>query len=131
MEVQNTSSKNSNNGKRREPAPDDELDPVTGSGSKRLDKSLATMTVNVVDLLKKASKGILNLGDVRNRALLFISVFCANATYFSSNLHPPGHQAAGGPAEAAYLRCNQRFRRNRPHREAWQEQRQVAVSFQF
>lgn len=66
MEVQNTSSsKNSNNGKRREPAvaPDDELDPVTGSGSKRLDKSLATMTVNVVDLLKKASKGILNLGD--------------------------------------------------------------------
>uniref|UniRef100_A0A8D8C4D1 Transcription factor E2F5 n=1 Tax=Culex pipiens TaxID=7175 RepID=A0A8D8C4D1_CULPI len=63
MEVQNSSSKNSNNGKRREPAPDDELDPVTGSGSKRLDKSLATMTVNVVDLLKKASKGILNLGD--------------------------------------------------------------------
>ncbi|KAL9707193.1 hypothetical protein quinque_010711 [Culex quinquefasciatus] len=64
MEVQNSSSsKNSNNGKRREPAPDDELDPVAGSGSKRLDKSLATMTVNVVDLLKKASKGILNLGD--------------------------------------------------------------------
>uniref|UniRef100_A0A1Q3F0S9 Putative transcription factor e2f/dimerization partner tdp n=1 Tax=Culex tarsalis TaxID=7177 RepID=A0A1Q3F0S9_CULTA len=70
MEVQNSSSsgsKNSNNGggKRRETAaPDDELlDSVTGSGSKRLDKSLATMTVNVVDLLKAAPKGILNLGD--------------------------------------------------------------------
>lgn len=68
MEVQNSSSKNSNNGggsKRRETvAPDDELlDQVTGSGSKRLDKSLATMTVNVVDLLKSAPKGILNLGD--------------------------------------------------------------------
>lgn len=129
MEVQNSSSsKNSNNGKRREPAPDDELDPVAGSGSKRLDKSLATMTVNVVDLLKKASKGILNLGDVRNRALLFISVlFCANATFFS----PSGHQASGGPAKAANLRRNQRFRRNWPDREAWQEQRQVAVSVQF
>lgn len=66
MEVQNSSSggggsKNSNNnGKKRESGADDELD---SSGSKRLDKSLATMTVNVVDLLKSAPKGILNLGE--------------------------------------------------------------------
>lgn len=63
MEVQN-SSKTSNNGtKKREIAPPDDelLDP--GSGSKRMDKSLATMTVHVVELLKKAPKGILNLGE--------------------------------------------------------------------
>lgn len=56
MELQNTISK-----KKRPPqqAPEDELD----VGAKRLEKSLATMTVNVVDLLKKAPKGILNLGE--------------------------------------------------------------------
>lgn len=63
MEVQNSSNKTSNNGaKKRETSvapPDDELD----HGSKRMDKSLATMTVSVVELLKKAPKGILNLGD--------------------------------------------------------------------
>lgn len=55
MEVQNSK-------KQRLPAPpaDDDLD---ASGSKRLEKSLAMMTVNVVDLLKKAPKGILNLGE--------------------------------------------------------------------
>lgn len=67
MEVQNSSgNKTSNNGaKKRETAvapPDDEL-LDSGSGSKRMDKSLATMTVSVVELLKKAPKGILNLGD--------------------------------------------------------------------
>ncbi|XP_055590970.1 transcription factor E2F5 [Uranotaenia lowii] len=35
---------------------------LDGNG-KRLEKSLATMTVNVVDLLKRAPQGILNLGD--------------------------------------------------------------------
>lgn len=56
MEVQNSS-----NSKKRHPPPvDDDLD---GAGPKRLEKSLATMTVNVVDLLKKAPKGILNLGE--------------------------------------------------------------------
>lgn len=56
----------SSNSKNRDPPPpptpvvDDDLD---ASGSKRLEKSLATMTVNVVDLLKKAPKGILNLGE--------------------------------------------------------------------
>lgn len=64
MEVQNSSKTSNNGAKKREivPPPDDELlDP--GSGSKRMDKSLATMTVHVVELLKKAPKGILNLGE--------------------------------------------------------------------
>lgn len=38
---------------------EDELDP----GTKRLEKSLSIMTVNVVNLLKKAPKGILNLSE--------------------------------------------------------------------
>ncbi|XP_062551529.1 transcription factor E2F5 [Armigeres subalbatus] len=54
MEVQNS--------KKRRPAPSVEED-LDASGSKRLEKSLAMMTVNVVDLLKKAPKGILNLGE--------------------------------------------------------------------
>ncbi|XP_055638466.1 transcription factor E2F5 [Toxorhynchites rutilus septentrionalis] len=47
------------NGKKRQQQAEDDVD----SGPKRLEKSLAMMTVNVVDLLKKAPKGILNLGD--------------------------------------------------------------------
>ena len=56
MEVQNS--------KKRLPATPSAEDDLDASGSKRLEKSLAMMTVNVVDLLKKAPKGILNLGEV-------------------------------------------------------------------
>lgn len=55
MEVQNS--------KKRLPATPSAEDDLDASGSKRLEKSLAMMTVNVVDLLKKAPKGILNLGE--------------------------------------------------------------------
>lgn len=66
MEVQSSS-----NSKKRHPPPvDDDLD---AAGPKRLEKSLAMMTVNVVDLLKKAPKGILNLGEV-NRVFCYCAV---------------------------------------------------------
>lgn len=52
------------NSKKRLPAAPSTEDDLDASGSKRLEKSLAMMTVNVVDLLKKAPKGILNLGEV-------------------------------------------------------------------
>lgn len=55
MEVQNS--------KKRLPAIPSTEDDLDASGSKRLEKSLAMMTVNVVELLKKAPKGILNLGE--------------------------------------------------------------------
>ncbi|EAT41054.1 AAEL007279-PA [Aedes aegypti] len=51
------------NSKKRLPAAPSTEDDLDASGSKRLEKSLAMMTVNVVDLLKKAPKGILNLGE--------------------------------------------------------------------
>lgn len=51
------------NSKKRLPAAAPMEDDLDASGSKRLEKSLAMMTVNVVDLLKKAPKGILNLGE--------------------------------------------------------------------
>lgn len=60
MEMQNTSNIANN---KRQQQPSEDFD----AGSKRLEKSLATMTVNVVDLLKKADQGILNLGEATKR----------------------------------------------------------------
>ncbi|XP_058815977.1 transcription factor E2F5 [Topomyia yanbarensis] len=55
MELQNTGS----SGKKRQQQAEDELE----SGVKRPEKSLAIVTVSVVDLLKKAPDGVLNLGN--------------------------------------------------------------------
>ncbi|XP_055544751.1 transcription factor E2F5 [Wyeomyia smithii] len=58
MEMQTSSAGGSKKRQSQQQA-EDELDP----GTKRLEKSLSIMTVNVVNLLKKAPKGILNLSE--------------------------------------------------------------------
>ncbi|XP_053695894.1 transcription factor E2F5 [Sabethes cyaneus] len=58
MEVQTTSAGGSKK-RQSQHQVEDEVDP----GAKRLEKSLSVMTVNVVNLLKKAPKGILNLSE--------------------------------------------------------------------